>query len=150
MRTLPRIASFLCVVVMAWLLHSLALRPAHGVASRPPVLRNGEIPIGSLGHPLGSSLTVEGIVERTLVPSLRVDRINGKRLPESVQIPIDGSGLPADRRCVLKGYETAQMIGLAPAAVAAAKDSGTPVPAVQAAWSLQLKFVVLSIVEPER
>jgi len=67
-----------------------------------------------------------------------------------VQIPVDAVTLTADRRYILKGYETAHMIGLAPAAVAAAKEAGKPVPAVQAAWSLQLQFVVLSVAGPER
>ena len=150
MRTLPRIAAYCSIGVATWLMPPIALRPARGVSTWPPVLRNGEIPIGSLGHSLGSTLTIEGIVERTLVPSLRVDRVNGRKLPEMVRIPVDAPSLTADRRYILKGYETVRMIGLAPAAVAVAKEAGKPVPAVQAAWSLQLEFVVLSVVERGR
>lgn len=115
-----------------------------------PTLHNGDVPVGSLGFPVGSYLTVEGVeAERMLLGCpLRVDTVNGVKLAEPVILSIQNiDALPKDGRVVLKGYESLQMIGASPAALAAAKEAGreaTPQP--QAGWQVHLTFFATSVV----
>ncbi len=122
-----------------------------GAASAPPILHAGDVPLGSLGHPVGSYLTIEGIrLEgfKTGVSTLRVDTVNGQKLKEPVAIWIDNLDLPRARRCKIKGYETLRMIGKPPAEVKAAEEAGGEAGLPQAGWQVQLYFVSLSVVEP--
>jgi hypothetical protein len=78
------------------------------VADVGPELRTGDCPIGSLGFPIGTYLTLEGKRGdgiKTGVQTLLVDTINGKRLNNPVGIWIDNVDLPPKFRCRLKGYE---------------------------------------------
>jgi hypothetical protein len=117
-------------------------------------LRDGT-PTGSLGHPLGEYLTIEGVTpdQALKVRSyLIVSKVNGKALPEKVGISIEGfesDDFPRRTRCVLKGYETGRMVGQPPAVVAAAKEAGQPIPPGPAAsWHFSRHFEVLSVVSP--
>lgn len=111
---------------------------------------NRDIPLGKLGYPLGTYLTMEGIrMEKGKVGTrtLLVDTINGKKLPSPVPIWIDNvrnPGLPKDTRCVFRGYESGKMIGVPNEA---AEKEQISVPA--AAWQFFRYFVVTSVVEPE-
>jgi hypothetical protein len=109
------------------------------------------VPIGSLGYPLGTYVTIEGVQNRVFKTGpLHVDRINGRKLPQPVDITIANLVLPEDVRCVLKGYETATMIGQPPAIEAAAKEAGREPPdGPQAGWQVYLEFVPLSVVAPQ-
>jgi hypothetical protein len=113
----------------------------------PPVLRNGEVPFGSLGHPLGSYLTIEGVrVEKGKVGirTLLVDTVNGKKLEKPVVIWIDNADLPPTFHCAIKGYEMVGMIGTPPAVMQAESDAGREVKLPQAVWQAHLYFVALS------
>jgi uncharacterized protein (TIGR03067 family) len=126
--------------------------PEKESAGKRPVLRTGDVPLGSLGHPLGDYLTIEGArldAGKTGVSTLRVDTVNGRKLPEPVAIWVDNLDLPKDKRCKLKGYETARMIGKAPARCDAEEEEGRPAPVPQAVWQVQLYFVALRVIEPE-
>jgi hypothetical protein len=140
------------VGVVVFLVCPLAAQQrAPGVRTGPPVLQTGDVPIGSLGYCLGSYLTVEGVMNRELKTGpLRVDRINGQRLRVAVDITVANLVLPDGVRCVLKGYETATMIGQPPAVAAAAKEAGRePTAGPQAAWQVHMEFVALSVVAPQ-
>jgi hypothetical protein len=130
---------------------ALAQQGAQARRPGPPVLGSWTVPIGSLGHPLGAYLTVEGVIDPELskTPPLRVDRVNGRKLREPVDITVENLRLPAGVRCVLKGYETARMVGRPPAVVAAAQEAGEePPPGGAAAWGLHLEFIALKVVAP--
>jgi hypothetical protein len=135
----------------------LATVPLVLVAQQPPTrfprieLRNSIVPTGSLGQPLGRYLTVEGLrVEdgKVGVRTLRVDTVNGQKLREPVFIWIENVDLPEGGRCVLKGYENCRMIGVPPAVVEAARESGKRVILPQAGWQMQMFFVATSVVSP--
>ena len=111
-----------------------------------------DIPTGRLGFPLGTYLRVEGSrVEgpKTGGRTLLVDTINGKKLDSPIEIGIENvDSLPKDTRCVVRGYETGQMIGTPPAVEQAAKE-GKNVPRPQAGWKFYRYFVVISVIEPK-
>jgi hypothetical protein len=118
-----------------------------------PTLRNGEMPIGSLGAPLGDYLTIEGTRapkdDKNDACTLRVDTVNGKKLASPVDIWIDNiEDLPERGRCILKGYETVRTVGIPPAVEEAAKEKGQDIAAPQR-WSILLYFVPTSVVSPE-
>lgn len=116
----------------------------------PPQLNNVSIPSGRLGHPLGTYLTIGGVrMERGKVGTrtLLVDTVNGQKLAEPVGVWIDNvkhPGLPKETRCVIRGYESGEMIGV-PFAVAEAEN----IPVPQAAWQFRRYFIMTSVVEPE-
>jgi hypothetical protein len=115
-------------------------------------LRNSIVPTGSLGQPLGRYLTVEGLRAeegKVGVSTLWVDAVNGQKLREPIPIWIENVDLPEAKRCVLKGYENCRMIGLPPAAVEAARESGKRVKLPQAGWQMQMFFVATSVVSPK-
>jgi hypothetical protein len=119
---------------------------------KPPILHTGDVPIGSLGHTLGTYLTIEGIrvdAGKTGTSTVQVDTVNGRKLSTHVHIWVDNLDLPKDKRCKIKGYETARMIGKAPAEFAAAEEKGQEAPGPQAEWQVQLYFIALSVLEPE-
>jgi hypothetical protein len=135
-------------------LPATAQRRAQTGRSGSPVLGSYTEPIGSLGHPLGAYLTIEGVIDR-IIPEpttrpLRVDRVNGRKLREPVEITVDNLHLPGGVRCILKGYETARMVGQPPAVVAAAREAGEePPPGPAAGWGLHPEFIVLKVLAPE-
>lgn len=121
-------------------------------AGKPPTLRTGDVPIGSLGHPLGDYLTVEGAridAGKTGASTLGVDTVNGRKLPRPIAIWVDNLSLPRAKRCKLKGYESARMIGKPPAEFDAAREKGKEAPGPQVDWEVQVFFKALSVVEPE-
>jgi hypothetical protein len=120
-------------------------------SKRPPVLHTGDVPIGSLGHPLGDYLTIEGTRPdgpKTGVSTLRVEAVNGRKLAEPISIWIDNLDLPDGARCKIKGYETVRMIGKAPARSDAEKEESRPALSPQAGWQVQLYFVALRVIAP--
>jgi len=113
-----------------------------------PVLDVGIVPIGRLGFPIGSYLTIEGRRAegfKTGVSTLLLDSINGKRPNSPLEIWIDNVVLPPPEfRCTLKGYEMVRMIGTPPAVEQAAKEAGKEITYPQAAWQVFVYFVALS------
>jgi hypothetical protein len=105
-----------------------------GHGDKPLVLRPG-VPIGFLGHPVGTLLTVQGR-KAGLNTSLRVTSVNGRPLPKAVEVWTT-EVLP-DSEVTLTGYERPMMIGQAPAEVAVGVPDVNPHP-----WSLASQFVVL-------
>ena len=109
-----------------------------------------ECPMGSLGYPVGTYLQIEGLRQehgKVGTRTLTVDTISGEKLKEPITIWIEnlkGTGLPSGKRCMLRGYESARMMGL-PDEVAKAEN--LPVP--QAMWQMQRYFIVTSVVEPK-
>jgi hypothetical protein len=110
-------------------------------------------PTGKLGSYLGEYLTIEGVraeVGKVGKKTLIVDTVGGKKLDKPIHIWVHNLELPAEKRCVLKGYESGEMIGTPPAVIAAAKEQGrTDVGESQAAWQWHSHFVVLIVVEPK-
>ncbi len=113
-------------------------------------LSTEDIPMGKLGYPLGTYLTIEGIrMEKGKVgtQTLLVNVVNGKKLPSPIPIWIDNiknPGLPKDTRCVFRGYESGKMIGV-PNEVAEKEQ----IPQSQAVWQFFHYFTVTSVVEPK-
>ncbi|MDO9542185.1 MAG: hypothetical protein Q7J98_07675 [Kiritimatiellia bacterium] len=109
-----------------------------------------EYPMGNLGYRVGTYLQIEGVREengKAGTQTLRVDTINGEKISTLVSIWIEnvkGGALPSGKRCVIRGYESARMIGL-PNAVAKAEN----LPLRQALWQMQRYFIVTSVVEPK-
>jgi len=120
--------------------------------TKPPTLHVGDVPIGSLGLPVGSYLTIEGSTidgMKTGGRTLRVDTVNGARLAQPVAIWVENmDALPNDTRCVLKGYETLRMVGAPPAYFAAAKEAGREATSPQLMWQVDLYFMATSAVSP--
>ncbi len=107
------------------------------------------VPMGNLGHPLGTYLTIEGVrVEDgnfLIAPSLLVDTVNGRKLDAPVRIAVeDVSVLPAGERFVLRGYESGKMIGIPPEVV---EKEHLLQP--QAFWQFYHFFVATSAVAPD-
>jgi hypothetical protein len=123
------------------------------------------VPFGTLGFPVGSYLTIEGVKEKPQILQNQhwlVDTVNGSKLTKPVSIDVehismidwtnnvDTRSLPDGQRFIFKGYETLEMIGTSPGLKAAAKESGQGVPAIQQdLWHLYFYFVVTSIVAPK-
>jgi len=108
-------------------------------------------PGGKLNDRLGEYLTIEGVRaeqgkvgKRTLI----VDTLNGKKLSKPVYIWVHNLELPKGKRCVLKKYESGQMIGTPPAAFAAAKEQGKTFIPQAAGWQWSPHFVVLIVTAP--
>jgi len=112
-----------------------------------------DVPAGRLGFPLGTYLRIEGV--RVDGPkyggrTLLVDSINGKKLDTPIDVGIENvDSLPKDKRCILRGYETGQMIGTPPAVEQAAKEDGKVITLPQAGWKFHRYFIVISVVEPK-
>lgn len=132
-----------------------AKRPEPSGENGPPALahlQNGSVPVGVLGQALGTYLTVEGQRGqggKGVGFALLVDSVNGKRLKEPVGIALDNltRALPKGVRITLRGYETGQMIGVAPAVVSWQLEKGETVLEPQAVWQWHSSFVILSAVK---
>lgn len=110
-------------------------------------------PGGLLEDQLGTYHTIEGVLYdgRGKVESntLVVDRVNGNRLDQPLHVLVRGVKLPANRRCVLKGYELGEMIGSPPALRRAATELGNRYEERSAAaWRWRPYFVPLIVKEP--
>ncbi len=116
-------------------------------------LHHGDVPLGSLGYPLGDLMTIEGTRAKGLKinpQTLFVDTVNGKKLEKPVAISIDNvRELPADVRIVLKGYESGRMLGPVPAAIQVAEEKGEKVMMPQRSWHWDAFFVALTSVQPK-
>lgn len=122
-------------------------------------------PGGILSDQLGVYLIIEGVpAEGGKVESgtLLVDTVDGKKLAKPINLVVRGAyiadhnlqparlDIPAKQRCVLKGYESGEMIGVAPAVDAAAKEQGwQEVPMSPVPWQWRPYFVALIVVEPK-
>jgi hypothetical protein len=140
---------------------------------QPPVAPGGakEIatrsrqPGGYFGD-LGKYLTVEGIrAEGAKVESgtLLVDTVDGRKLDQPVPVVVRAQAfdatrfdlptafvLPARRRCVLKGFESGEMIGVPAAVRDAARELGRDdVPMSAVDWQWRPYFIALIVVEPK-
>lgn len=114
-------------------------------------------PGGQLSDHLGTYHTIEGTRMRPgsmklEANTLVVDTVDGKKLDKPLYVYVRHVELPADERCVLKGYELGEMIGRPPAEYAAAKERGQD-PAELAKrdatiWRWRPYFVVLIAAEP--
>ena len=104
-------------------------------------------PIGRLGYPIGTYLTIEGVrSERGKVgtQSLLVDKIGDYKVPEPFGLWIENLELPEGVRCVLKGYESGQWIGTPDNVLKA-----TGALPQQAAWQFHFHFLATSVEEPK-
>ncbi|HZU36269.1 MAG TPA: sigma-70 family RNA polymerase sigma factor [Gemmataceae bacterium] len=120
---------------------------------KPSLDRQGKVPLGLFGYPLGTYLTVAGKRSTGLKKgpsSLLVDTLNGQKLSKPISIWVDNvRQLPDQTRVVLKGYEMGKMIGLPPAAEAIASEEGKDLAMPQAGWQFFITFVATSVVEPK-
>jgi hypothetical protein len=118
-----------------------------GAPPSKPGYHTVEPPVGCLGYPIGSYLTIEGVREekdKGGIQTLLVDTISGYKLEEPVGIWIENVELPPGERCVLKGYETGRWIGTPKEVLRA-----TGAPAGQAVWKFQFYFLAKSIDQPK-
>lgn len=122
-------------------------------------------PGGILSDQLGVYRTIEGFrVEGGKVETgtLLVDTVDGKKLDKPISLVVRGAvvvdhnlqpaglSLPAKQRCILKGFESGEMIGIPPAVSAAAEEQGwKDVPISQATWRWRPYFAALVVVEPK-
>jgi hypothetical protein len=130
-----------------------ALAAEKGLRAAPPppgvaVVAESSIPNGLLGHRLGTYLTIEGVRATTgpYIRTLLVDTVNGKKLDAPIPMWVENAkypGLPEKERCIIRGYETGQMIG-APDEVLRAEK----LPAPQAGWRVHRYFIITSVVQP--
>ena len=141
-------------VVPAVVGQQTAVKPRGAVREAACALETGIVPTGSLGHPVGRSLKIEGtMVAEALAHgacTLRVEAVNGERLRRPVDIWVENvAALPVKQRCVFEGYETFKMIGDPPAVVEAAKKAGRPFAGAQAGWQTWMEFIPLNVVAPK-
>ncbi len=122
-------------------------------------------PGGLLSDQLGVYLTIEGLrAEGAKVETgtLLVDTVDGKKLKNPVRLVIRGAviedhnlrpaslELPQGQRCILKGFESGEMIGVPPAISKAAQERGwKQVPMSPVQWQWRPYFVALVISEPQ-
>ena len=122
-------------------------------------------PGGILSDQLGVYRTIEGFKlegGKVETGTLLVDTVDGKKLDEPITLLIRSAivvnhnlqpasfSLPAKQRCILKGFESGEMIGVPPAVSAAAEEQGwKEVPISQAVWRWRTYFVALVVVEPK-
>jgi len=120
-------------------------------------LDNNGIPIGTLGFPIGSYLTIEGVKakQNPMIMANQdlclVETVNGIKLAKPVTIEIEkAKGWSNNVPFVFKGYETFGMVGTPPAEEAAAKEAGRKdfMP-MQVVWHLSFYFVVTSVEAPK-
>jgi hypothetical protein len=116
-------------------------------------LETGMLPNGPLGVPLGQLVELAGTRADGLkfgTGTLNVQTIDGKRVASPTSVWMEGVDLPENVRCVIRGYETIEMLGNAPAYAQLARLHNLPAPPEpQAGWQVFCKFVPLEAVEPE-
>lgn len=139
------------------------LSGAEGVPNAPGAVARQ--PGGLLHDELGSYLTIEGVLSegaKAETGTLLVDTVNFKKLEKPISIVVRGAivvnhnlqparlDLPAKQRCILKGYESGEMIGVAPAVEQAAREKNwREWPMSPTAWRWRTFFVALVVVEPK-
>jgi hypothetical protein len=116
-------------------------------------------PGGILRDELGVYLTIEGVLAKGVkieTGTLLVDTVDGKKLDKPIPVLIRTRGypfsidLPAKERCVFKGYESGEMIGVPPAIPTAFEEQGRKdVPMSPFPWRWRPYFVALIVVEPK-
>ena len=122
-------------------------------------------PGGILSDQLGVYRTIEGFKlegGKVETGTLLVDAVDGKKLDKPITLLIRGAvvaehnlqpadlSLPARQRCILRGFESGEMIGLPPAVSAAAEEQGwNEVPMSPALWRWRPYFVALVVIEPK-
>ena len=122
-------------------------------------------PGGILSDQLGVYRTIEGIRSdggKVEIGTLLVDTVDGQKLDKPIPLLIRGAvvvdhnlqpavlRLPAKHRCILKGFESGEMIGVPPAVSAAAEEQGwKEVPMSPVQWEWRPYFVALVVVEPK-
>ncbi|GAF84246.1 unnamed protein product, partial [marine sediment metagenome] len=127
----------------------IKLQPALPGALAWGVPKHPSIPMGRLGFPLGTYVTIEGHRidgKKTGTRTLLVDAMDGVKLDNPIRIGISNvraPGLPKEVRCIVRGYESGEMIGV-PLAVAKAENLPFP----QKGWGFHRYFIVTSVVEP--
>lgn len=160
----PAYAGVMCVVI--------SLAAASLVFGQTPVAPNTNTvvvkplqPIGALGDELGVYRTIEGFLSEGIkveTGTLIVDTVDGKKLDQPVPMVIRGAvivnhnlqpallSLPPKQRCILKGFESGEMIGVPPAVSIAAKEQGwNDVPMSPKHWQWRSYFVALVVVGPK-
>ncbi len=119
----------------------------------PITVQTGMVPIGGLGVPLGQLVLLEGTRYdqfKSGVGTLKIEKIDGKAVASPTFVWIENVDLPKEQRCAIRGYETMEMVGQAPAYEQLAKLSREPRPSVgQLGWQIALSFVALEAVEPK-
>lgn len=129
-----------------------------------PATAGARQPGGIFSVPLGTYLTIEGVkLEGDKVESctLLVDTVDGKKLDKPVSLVIRGAAvvdhnlqparlaLPPQQRCIFKGFESGEMVGIPPAVAVAAKEQGwQEVPMSPVQWEWRPYFVALVVTEP--
>lgn len=139
---------------LALLVATAAIEATDPPRPRIPTINDGDVPIGHLGFPMGTYLTIEGVVvHRVALRSetyVKVDTVNGRRLPEPRGIWVEGLyGMSDGTRCVVKGYENGFMCGLPPGRIQADKEAGKQTIQVQQVWGFMWNFVATSIDSPQ-
>jgi hypothetical protein len=116
--------------------------------SSGPTLDTVAMPVGLLGHPLGTVLNVEGVrVENMRKASLpfvlRVETVNGAKLACPMEIDVDNVEPTAaiGQRCTLRGYETGRMVGEPEGAITPGEDSMMQ----RVPMRFQITFVAITI-----
>lgn len=160
----PAYAGIMCVV--------LSLAAASLSFGQTPVAPNTNTvvakpfqPTGVLGDEIGVYRTIEGFLSEGIkveTGTLIVDTVDGKKLDQPVSMVIRGAmivnhnlqpailSLPPKQRCILKGFESGEMIGVPPAVSMAAKEQGwSDVPMSPKHWQWRSYFVALVVVEPK-
>jgi len=115
--------------------------------ARESVRTETTVPMGRLGHPIGTFLRIEGrrlesgkVGKRTLL----VERVNERELSPAVGIWVDNIDLPVGARCSISGYESGRWIGVPPEVARA--EGLLP---RQAEWQFQRFFVATSVRAPD-
>lgn len=160
----PAYVGILCVGV---LLATVAL--SFGQSPVAPIMNTVVVkplqPSGILGDQLGVYRTIEGSLSQGLkveTGTLVVDTVDGRKLDNPIPLLIRGAvivnhnlqpaklSLPPKQRCILKGFESGQMIGVPPAVSKAAEEQGwKEVPMSPVPWLWRPYFVALVVIEPK-
>ena len=159
------------IICAGGMLCALATSTAFGQPPHVPGRANAVVasgprqPGGLLTDHTGKYLTIEGVkAEGGKLESntLLVDTVDGKKLDKPVQLVVHveyikdhnlrraSFNLPSRQRCVFKGYESGEMVGVPPAVYTAAKEQGwKEVPMSPGHWHWRPHFVALIVVEPK-
>jgi len=108
------------------------------------------VPVGILGYPLGSYLTIEGegYHDRKGPDSLVVEMVNGKKLETPIRISvgkIKPPGFLKGQRYIIRGYESGGMIGSMDAFYKHEDLNYRPKPG----WFFNSGFIATSVAQPK-
>lgn len=160
----PAYAGIMCVVI-SLAVASLSFGQTPVATNTSTVVAKPLQPTGALGDELGVYRTIEGFLSEGIkveTGTLIVDTVDGKKLDQPVSMVIRGAvivnhnlqpatlSLPPKQRCILKGFESGEMIGVPPAVAIAAKEQGwNDIPMSPVHWQWRSYFVALIVVEPK-